>query len=186
MSPTLILIVIVVLFAGYLIMAYNGLVALRNRVKEALSDIGVQQKRRHNLIPNLVETVKGYAKHESETLEKVIAARNSAIAASNSGDLEQMAQAENQLSSTLKSIFALAESYPDLKANENFMHLQNELVDAEDKIMSARRFFNSVVQQFNTKVEQFPTNIIANAFGFTVYQFFEVDAAEAETPDVKF
>jgi LemA protein len=184
-TPVIVLIVIGVV-ALLLIGMYNSLVAMNNRVKEALSDIGVQQKRRHNIIPNLVETVKGYAKHESSTLEAVVQARNSAMSAGQSGDLAAMAQAETALTASLKSIFALAESYPDLKANQNFMHLQQELVDAEDKIMAASRFFNATVQQFNTKVEQFPSNMIAKAFGFTAYEFFTVEPEAQAVPKVQF
>lgn len=186
MTIVYILIGLVAVMILYVIATYNSLVTLKNRVKEALSDIGVQQKRRHNLIPNLVETVKGYAKHESETLENVVQARSQAISANESGDLKKVAEAENALSSTLKSIFALAENYPDLKANENYMHLQQELVDAEDKIQAARRFFNTNVQKMVDKVEQFPSNVIAGMFNFEKPDFFEIDEQETVVPQVKF
>ena len=186
MSPTLIVVLVLVGIVGYTVLTYNGLVSLRNRVKEALSDIGVQQKRRHNLIPNLVEAVKGYAQHESGTLQQVTEARTQAMQAGESGSLKDMQAAENMLSGALKSIFALSESYPDLKANQNFLQLQDELVDAEDKIQAARRFYNNNVQAFNTKTEQFPGNLIANSFKFEPYEFFEVDEAETAVPEVEF
>lgn len=186
MNTLYIILGILALVVFYVIGIFNSLIQLKNRVHEAESDIGVQQKRRHNIIPNLVETVKGYATHEKETLERVIQARNSAMQANESGNLKEMQAAENMLSSTLKSIFALSESYPDLKANQNFMHLQEELVDAEDKIQAARRFYNSNVQVLNTKIEQFPSNIIAGQFGITRKDFYEVEAAATEVPNVKF
>lgn len=186
MTPLYIVIGILILIVGYVVLVYNGLVSLRNRVEEAFSDIGVQQKRRHDLIPNLIETVKGYAAHEAGTLQKVTDARTQAMQAGNSGDLKKMQQAENMLSNTLKSLFAVAENYPDLKANENFKHLQEELVDSEDKIMAARRFYNANVQNLNTKIEQFPSNIIAGQFKFEKRDFFEVKEAETATPQVKF
>lgn len=186
MSFVTVLIGAIILIGLYTIATYNGLVGLKNRVKEAFSDIGVQQKRRHDLIPNLVETVKGYASHESKTLQHVTEARTKAIQAAQSGDAKTVAAAENALSSALKSVFAVAEQYPDLKANQNFLHLQQELVDAEDKIQAARRFFNQNVQLLKTKVEQFPSNMIANAFGFTADGFIEIDAGESAVPQVKF
>ena len=186
MSPTLIVVLVLLGVVGFVVLTYNGLISLRNRVKEALSDIGVQQKRRHNLIPNLVETVKGYAEHEAGTLQQVTEARTAAMSAGEAGDLKGMQAAENMLSGALKSIFALSESYPDLKANQNFLQLQDELVDAEDKIQAARRFYNNNVQSFNTKVEQFPGNLIANAFKFEVYDFFEVEEEAQAVPEVKF
>lgn len=170
--------------AFWLIATYNGLITLRNRVDEAWSDIDVQLKRRYDLIPNLVNTVKGYATHEGQTLEKVIAARNAAMSATNP---HAKAEAENALSGTLKSLFALSESYPDLKANQNFLSLQNELTDTENKILASRRFYNGNVRDFNTKLQVFPTNIIANALGFTKRDFFEVDAEEErKNVEVKF
>jgi LemA protein len=156
-------------------------------VEEAWSDIDVQLKRRYDLIPNLVETVKGYAAHEQGTLQKVVEARNAAMAAQQTGDAKKQAEAENVLSGTLKSIFALAESYPNLKANENFLELQRELTDTEDKIQAARRFYNGNVRDFNTKLQVFPTNIIGNMLGFKSREFFEVaDAKEKEAVQVKF
>jgi LemA protein len=183
---SLILLGIVVLVGLYLMGAYNGLVTVRNRMKEALSDIGVQQKRRWDLIPNLIETVKGYAQHEKDVFQKVTDARTRAIAAGQSGNLKDSQAAESMLSGALKSVFAVAEAYPELKANQNFLHLQQELVDAEDKIQAARRFYNQMVQELNTKVEQFPTNLIASNFGFTKAEFFQVDSAETATPKVQF
>lgn len=166
---------------------YNGLIRLKNRVDEAWSDIDVQLKRRYDLIPNLVETVKGYAAHENSTLEKVIAARNSAMSAHAGTNVEAQLQAENALTGTLKSLFALSENYPDLKANTNFIELQKELTDTEDKIQAARRFYNGNVRDFNTKLEVFPTNLIGKQLGFTSRKFFEVDsAAERENVQVKF
>lgn len=170
--------------AFWLIATYNGLITLRNRVDEAWSDIDVQLKRRYDLIPNLVNTVKGYATHEGQTLEKVIAARNAAMSATNP---HAKAEAENALSGTLKSLFALSESYPDLKANQNFLSLQNELTDTENKILASRRFYNGNVRDFNTKLQVFPTNIIANALGFTKRDFFEVGSEEErKNVEVKF
>ena len=170
----------------YVIAVYNSLVQLKNRVDEAMSDIGVQQKRRWDLIPNLIETVKGYATHEKGTFESVTKARTAAMDASAAGNMEEMARAENMLSSTLKSIFALSENYPELKANQNFLHLQQELVDAEDKIQAARRFYNANVQKLNTKVEQFPANMIASQFHFTKRAFFKIDETETVVPTVQF
>ena len=167
-----------VLIALYVVAVYNGLIVGRNRVKEAYSDIQVQMKRRYDLIPNLVETVKGYASHESQTLEKVIQARNMAMSVK--GDLKEQAKAENILSGTLKSLFAVSENYPQLKANENFMKLQFELTDNEDKIKAARRFYNTNVLALNNKIEMFPSNIIAGMFAFTKQEFFELDEDEAQ------
>jgi len=187
MTTGLIILASIVVAGGWLMATYNGLIKLKNRVKEAWSDIDVQLKRRYDLIPNLVETVKGYAKHESETLEKVIKARNEAMAAQKTGDAKEQAQAENALSSTLKSIFALAENYPDLKANQNFLELQRELTDTEDKIQAARRFYNGNVRDFNTKLETFPTNIFAGMLGFKPFEFFEIgDEKERKNIEVKF
>jgi len=178
---------VIVFLIFYVIGMYNGLIKLKNRVEEAWSDIDVQLKRRHDLIPNLVETVKGYAKHESGTFEKVVEARNSAMAAQKAGDAKAQGKAENMLSSTLKSIFALSEAYPDLKANQNFIELQNELSDTENKIQAARRFYNNNVKDFNTKIEMFPTNLIAKQMGFKARDFFEIeDVKEKENVKVSF
>ncbi len=187
MSVTLIILAVILGLGGFIATTYNGLIKLKNRVKEAWSDIDVQLKRRYDLIPNLVETVKGYAKHESETLENVIKARNEAMAAQKTGDAKEQAQAENALSSTLKSIFALAESYPDLKANQNFLELQRELTDTEDKIQASRRFYNGNVRDFNTKIETFPTNIFAGMLHFEKFDFFEIgDKKQRENVKVEF
>jgi len=179
----LILIGIVVVIVVWLIAVYNGLIRLKNRTDEAWSDIDVQLKRRHDLISNLVETVKGYAAHEKETLERVIQARNLAMQAQGK---EELAKAENALSDTLKSIFALSESYPDLKANQNFLRLQDELSDTENKIQASRRFYNGNVRDFNTKAQVFPTNIIASMLGFKNREFFEAAADEKENIEVRF
>lgn len=175
---------VVVVAALWLIAVYNGLITLKNRTDEAWSDIDVQLKRRYDLIPNLVETVKGYAKHEADTMEKVINARAAAMGAQGT---EAKAEAENMLSSTLKSLFAVAEAYPDLKASQNFLQLQNDLKDAEDKIQAARRFYNANVRDFNTKMDVFPNNVVAARLNFKKYGFFEItNAAERETVQVKF
>jgi LemA protein len=163
---------------------YNSLVRLRNQVENAWAQIDVQLKRRCDLIPNLVETVKGYAKHESGTLEKVIQARNMALAAKTVGE---RAEAENVLTGTLKSLFAVAEAYPDLKANANFMSLQEELTSTENKVAFSRQFYNDTVMSFNTQIEIFPRNLIAGMFGFVRREFFEVkDAGQREAPKVSF
>jgi LemA protein len=164
---------------------YNGLVTLKIRTDEAWSDIEVQLKRRYDLIPNLLESVKGYAAHERELLEKVTQARTAAMGAQTPA---QHAQAENMLTGTLKSLFAVAESYPDLKANQNFLDLQHELRDAEDKIMAARRFYNANVRDLNVKMQVFPNNLVANALGFTSKEFFDIPdgGPESQTPQVKF
>ena len=166
---------------------YNGLVTAKIRVDEAWSDITVQLKRRLDLIPNLVETVQGYAKHEQGTFQQVTEAR---AAMANAGSVAETAEADNMLSGALKSLFAVAEAYPDLKANENFLELQRELVDTEDKIQAARRFYNASVREFNTKLQVFPTVLIGRLLGFTPREFYELDEeeqAKAEKPvDVKF
>ncbi len=171
--------VLVIVAVAYLIYVYNSLVVARQRVKEGWSDIDTQLKRRYDLIPNLVETVKGYAKHESQTLEKVIAARN--VAMNTAGHGEEKAKAENMLTDSLKSIFALSENYPDLKAGTNFLELQREITDTEDKIQASRRFYNTTVLALNTKIETFPSAIIANLFQFKKESFFELDEAERKT-----
>ncbi|HCC22960.1 TPA: hypothetical protein DF272_02165 [Candidatus Falkowbacteria bacterium] len=178
-----IVLAVVVVVALWLIGIYNGLIKLKNRTDEAWSDIDVQLKRRYDLIPNLVNTVKGYASHESATFEKVTEARTNAMNASGAHD---KGEAENMLSQTLKSIFALAEAYPDLKANQNFLKLQDELSDTENKIQAARRFYNGNVRDFNTKVQIFPNNLVAGLLGFKKYEFFEADATEKENVKVEF
>lgn len=183
MGIGIILLIIVGILVLWLIGVFNGLVRLKNRVDEAWSDIDVQLKRRYDLIPNLVSTVKGYAAHEKELFEKVTQARTAAMGASTPHDKEQ---AENMLSGTLKSLFAVAESYPDLKANQNFLELQRELTDTEDKIQASRRFYNSNVRDFNTKIEVFPNNMIAGMLNFTKREFFEADASGKEPVKVEF
>lgn len=163
----------------WVIVAYNGFISLVNRTKEAWSDIEVQMKRRYDLIPNLIETVKGYAAHESQTLAQVTEARTAAM---NAGTVEQHAQAENMLTGALKSLFAVSEAYPDLKANTNFLELQRELSDTENKIMAARRFYNTNVQTLNTAVQQFPGNVIAGSFGFKQMDLFELAEEAAREP----
>jgi len=163
---------------------YNMLVKLRNIVKNAWAQIDVQLKRRYDLIPNLIETVKGYAAHESQTFEAVIKARQMAINVSD--DVKEKAQMENALSGTLKSLFAVAENYPDLKANQNFLQLQEELASTENKIGFARQFYNDSVMNYNTAKETFPTNMIAAAFGFSNSEFFEINETEKQAPQVKF
>ena len=172
----LILIGIGVLLVLAVVVMYNSLVRLRNRSQEAWSDIDVQLKRRYDLIPNLIDTVKGYAKHEKELFERVTKARTEAI---NARGVDQQAKAENMLTDALKSVFAVAENYPDLRATENFQKLQDELSDTENKIMAARRFYNANVRDLNTKIETVPTNVVAKLFGFKQREFFELDEAEA-------
>ena len=175
---------VVVLLVIFLISMYNGLVRLKVQCDNAWADIDVQLKRRYDLIPNLVETVKGYAAHEKGTFEAVVAARNQAMAATSPAD---KAQAENVLSGTLKSLFALAEAYPQLRAVESFTSLQNTLSQIEEAVQNARRYYNAVVRDFNTKIQQFPGNILANMLGFESREFFEVGAAaEREAPKVSF
>lgn len=182
-----IILAVVVLVGIFVWATYNSLVTLRIRVDEAWSDINVQLKRRLDLIPNLIETVKGYAKHESGVFATVTEARANVLSAKG---VKETAAAENQFEGALKSLFAVAESYPDLKANQNFLELQNELVDTEDKIQASRRFYNSGVTNLNTKIQTFPSNVIAGMFKFQSRDFFEVEASEqaaAEKPvDVKF
>src|SRR6201989_937987 len=170
MVAVIVIVVLIVLIVGLAVLAFNGLVRRRNQVDNAWSQIDVQLKRRHDLIANLVETVKGYAAHERGTFEAVTQARANAINAQTPAD---QAQAENVLSGALKSLFAVAEAYPDLKANQNFLELQRELSDTENKIQAARRFYNSNVMELNQKVDQFPSNVIANTFHFTKRDFFQ-------------
>ena len=174
---------IVAVLAIWGVAIYNGLIRLKNRVDEAWSDIDVQLKRRYDLIPNLVNTVKGYAAHEKEVFEKVTEARTKAMGAQSAGD---KAQAENALSQTLKSLFAVAEAYPDLKANQNFLELQRELTDTEDKVQASRRFYNGNVRDFNTKIQVFPNNIFAGMMGFSAREFFEAEGSEKEPVKVEF
>jgi LemA protein len=176
MNPLYFVLGIVAVLIVWVIYSYNRLVALTNRSEEAWSDIDVQMKRRYDLIPNLVETVKGYMTHERETLESVTNARTQAMGAQT---VEQHAEAENMLTGALKSLFAVAESYPDLKANTNFIELQRELSDTENKIQAARRFYNSVVQDLQNALEQFPSNLIGSSFGFKTREFFALDESEA-------
>ena len=175
MYITYIILGVAALAVVWVIYAYNRLVALTNRSEEAWSDIDVQMKRRYDLIPNLIETVKGYVSHERETLEKVTEARTKAMGAQSVAD---HAQAENMLTGALKSLFAVADSYPDLKANTNFLELQRELSDTENKIQAARRFYNSVVQDLQNGLEQFPSNLIGNMFGFKTREFFQLAEGE--------
>ncbi len=174
---------IIAVLVIWAIAVYNGLIRLKNRVDEAWSDIDVQLKRRYDLIPNLVSTVKGYAAHEKEVFEKVTEARTRAMGAQSAGD---KAQAENMLSQTLKSLFAVAEAYPDLKANQNFLELQRELTDTEDKIQASRRFYNGNVRDFNTKIQVFPNNVFAGMLGFSPREFFEAAGGEKEPVKVEF
>lgn len=178
---------IVAVVGIFLWVTYNGLVKLNVRVQEAWSDITVQLKRRADLIPNLIESVKGYAKHESGVFQAVTEARANVLNATEKGP-EATAKAENQFEQALKSLFAVSEAYPALRASENFQQLQAELVDTEDKIQASRRFYNGGVRDLNTKIQQFPTNLVAGMFGFTSKEFFEVDdMASVEKPvDVKF
>ena len=173
--------IILILIVLWLVISYNGLVTVRNRAQEAWSDIDVQLKRRYDLIPNLVESVKGYMAHEAGVFENVTKARSQAMQATGPAK----AGAEDALSGALKSLFAVAENYPQLKANENFLNLQNELTDTEDKIQAARRFYNGMVRDLNTKIQVFPTNLFANMFGFKPMDFFGKDLTDAERQAVQ-
>jgi LemA protein len=191
MSPAILVLIIFgvlgLILIGAFIGIYNGLVGKRVETQNAWSQIDVQLKRRYDLIPNLVETVKGYASHEKETLERVIQARNAAM---NARGVAEQAQAENALSGTLKTLFAVAESYPDLKANQNFLALQEELTATENRIGFARQHYNDVVSNYNTSLQTFPSNVLGGMFGFRAADFFKLDAAEAaavqKAPQVKF
>jgi LemA protein len=177
---------VIVVVVAWIVMIYNQLVAMRQRVGQAFADVDVQLKLRHDLIPNLVETVKGYAAHERGTLEGVVKARNAAMTAQGPG---QQAAAENMLSGALRQLFALSEAYPDLKANQNFQQLQAELSDVENKIAASRRFFNNAVQEYNTGIQQFPAALFAAALGFSQRTFFDVGEERAvveKAPQVKF
>jgi LemA protein len=186
MSSTLIILAVIVVGVIGAIAVYNGLVSMRQRVNQAFADIDVQLRQRHDLIPNLVETVKGYAAHERGTLEEVVKARNAAVSAQGPA---QQAAAENALTGVLRQVFALSEAYPDLKANANFQQLQAELTDLENKIAAARRFFNNAVQEYNTGIQRFPAALFAASFGFAPKDFFDLGAERAsvgEAPAVKF
>jgi len=183
MNAGIILIGIAVLLVLYLVGMYNGFIILKTRIQEALSGIDVQLKRRADLIPNLVETVKGYAKHEKDVFENVTKARASMMSAES---LTEKADANNMLSGALKSLFAVAEAYPELKANTNFQDLQRQLEDTEDKVSFSRQFYNSNVLEFNTKIQQIPGNLIAGMFGFKVEEFFAATEEEKKKIDVKF
>lgn len=178
--------VVVIVVIGLWVMAlYNGLVRIRNHVRESFSDIDTELKRRYDLIPRLVETVKGYAKHEREVLERVVAARNHML--EGQGSVKDLAEKQREVVGSLKTLFAVAEKYPDLKANSNFLALQQELVNTEDRIQAARRFYNANVRDLNNKIQSVPTNILANMFGFQLAEFFELDdLAIRQTPAVSF
>lgn len=177
MTPLTIILIIAAVIVLWVIFAYNSFVRLINRAQEAWADIDVQLKRRYDLIPNLVNTVKAYAIHEATVFDNVTKARSAAM---NAGTLADKGQAENMLAGALKSLFAVAEAYPDLKANQNFGKLQDELADTENKIQAARRFYNTTVRDLNTKSGSFPSNIIAGAFGFSKMEFFDLDEADAD------
>jgi LemA protein len=189
MTPLYIILGLAALVIIWFILAYNRFITLINRTKEAWADIDVQLKRRYDLIPNLVNTVKGYAAHEKAVFEAVTEARTRAMSAEARGDVKDVAQSENMLAGALKSLFAVAEAYPDLKANQNFLELQRELSDTENKIQAARRFYNGNVRDLNTSIEVFPNNIVARTFNFQKMEFFELGEAEAaarEPVEVKF
>ncbi len=183
MIAVIVIVVIVVLIVGFFWLGYNGLVKRRNQVDNAWSQIDVQLKRRHDLIPNLVETVKGYAAHERGTFEAVTQARANAINAQTPAD---QAQAENVLSGALKSLFAVAEAYPDLKANQNFLNLQEELTSSEDRVAYARQYYNDSVLSYNTQIQKFPTVLLAGMFHFEKREFFDAAPEDTETPQVSF
>ncbi len=183
MSPLLIGGGVLLILVIYLVVTYNSLVVLRMRIQEALSGIDVQLKRRADLIPNLVETVKGYAKHEKDVFENVTKARSAMMGA---GSMQEKAAANDMLTGALKSLFAVAEAYPDLKANTNFQDLQRQLEDTEDKVAYSRQFYNSNVLDYNGKIDMFPSNIIASMFGFHSFEFFKAEAKDRENVQVKF
>src|SRR6202051_1864743 len=187
MSSTLIVLAVIVVVIVWAISVYNGPVSMRQRVNQAFADVDVQLRQRHDVIPNLVETVKGYAAHERGTLEEVVKARTAAVAAQGT---PQQAAAENMLSGALRQLFALSEAYPDLKANANFQQLQSEVTEIENKIAAARRFFNNAVQEYNTGIQQFPAVLLAGALGFTPKDFFDVGVEQRkereQAPQVKF
>jgi LemA protein len=179
----IIILVVVALIGLYVVFSYNGLVSLRNRIENAWAQIDVQLKRRYDLIPNLVETVKGYAAHERQTLDAVIEARNAGM---NAAGPHEQAEAENQITGALKSLFALSEAYPDLKANQNFAQLQEELTGTEGRIAYARQFYNDTVYRYNTKIQSFPSNMLANAFRFSEREYFEADDESRGPTQVQF
>jgi LemA protein len=186
MSSTIIVLAVIVVFVLWAVAVYNGLISMRQRVNQAFADIDVQLKQRHDLVPNLVETVKGYAAHERGTLDEVVKARNAAVSAQGPA---QQAAAENMLSGALRQLFALSESYPDLKASTNFQQLQAELSDLENKIAASRRFFNNAVQEYNTGIQRFPAALFAGAFGFAQKDYFDLGddrKAVSDAPQVKF
>jgi LemA protein len=185
-ASTLIVLAVIVVLVLWAITVYNGLISMRQRVNQAFADIDVQLKQRHDLVPNLVETVKGYAAHERGTLDDVVKARNAAVSAQGPA---QQAAAENMLSGALRQLFALSESYPDLKASANFQQLQNELGDLENKIAASRRFFNNAVQEYNTGIQRFPAALFAGTFGFSQKDYFDLGAdrqTDSAAPQVKF
>lgn len=183
---TIILLVLLGILVLWIILTFNSLVSLRNSVKNSFSGIDVQLKRRTDLIPNLINTVKGYAKHERNTLDSVTQARTSLMNASKNGNVKEMARGENMLSDALKSLFAVSENYPDLKANQNFLKLQEELSETEDQIAASRRIYNENVMYFNNKIEMFPSNVIANTFSFKKQDFFETTPEDRKNTTVKF
>jgi len=186
MIVVVVVVIVVVVLAGGGVLAYNGLVRRRNRTAEAWSEIDVELKRRHDLIPNLVATVKGYASHEQSTFEAVTAARAHAVSAGATGDPAKVAPAENTLSEALKSLFAVAENYPQLRAVESFLQLQEQLTATEDKLEYARRYYNTSVRDYNISLQTFPRNVLAEAFGFRPAIFFEAAASDQSVPEVRF
>jgi LemA protein len=186
MSALIVVVIVLVVLVGGAILVYNGLVKKRNRNREAWSGIDVELKRRHDLIPNLIETVKGYAAHESSTFEAVTAARAGAISAQATSDPAKIAPAENALSQTLRSLFAVAENYPQLRAVESFLQLQEQLTATEDKLEYARRFYNTTARDYNIALQTFPRNLIANSFGFQAVAYFETEEGDREVPQVSF
>ena len=186
MTALIVVVVVVVLVAGGGVLAYNGLVRRRNRTQEAWSEIDVELKRRHDLIPNLVETVKGYAAHERETFEAVTAARAAAVTAGASGDPAKIGPAEDVLSRSLRSLFAVAESYPQLRAVESFLQLQEQLTATEDKLEYARRYYNTSARDYNIALQTFPRNLLASAFAFRPVTFFEAAPGDTAVPQVSF
>jgi len=186
MGPLIVVIIVLVVIGLALVASYNGLVRKRNRTQEAWSQIDVQLKRRHDLIPNLVETVKGYASHERGTFEQVTNARAAAVSAGATGDPSKVGPAENALTGALRSLFAVAENYPDLKASQNFLELQEQVTGTEDKIAFARQFYNTSVRDYLTAMQTFPRNLYASAFGFQPVPYLETDEADKEVPKVDF